>query len=157
MPTFTETHARQADDVYRLDGFKPPRPYEVRTVYESPSGYRGVIYRNMESGDYVVAHTGTEFDTDKIRDGLLTDAQMVLVDVNQQLDDARDLVELAIEMVKRNGTHVIATGHSLGGCLAQATVYEYGPRDDTFNTHSLSSAEHQHRSHTAESTSSSEC
>ena len=135
MPNFTETHSRQADDVYRLDGFKPPRPYEVTTVYESPSGYRGVIYRNMESGDYVVAHTGTEFDTDKIRDGLLTDAQMVLVDVNQQLDDARDLVELAVEMSKRDGTHVTVTGHSLGGFLAQVTAYENGLRGETFNAY----------------------
>lgn len=135
MPNFTETHSRQADDVYRLDGFKPPRPYEVTTVYESPSGYRGVIYRNMESGDYVVAHTGTEFDTDKIRDGILTDAQMVLVDVNQQLDDARDLVELAVEMSKRDGTHVTVTGHSLGGFLAQVTAYENGLRGETFNAY----------------------
>lgn len=130
MPTFTETHARQAEDVYRLDGFKPPHPFEVKTVYEPSSGYRGVIYRNMESGDYVVAHTGTEFDTDKIRDGLLTDAQMALLKVNQQLDDARDLVELAVEMAKRDETRVTVTGHSLGGFLAQVTAHEYGPRDE---------------------------
>jgi len=135
MPTFTETHARQADDVYRLDGFKPPRPYEVRTVYESPSGYRGVVYRNMESGDYVVAHTGTEFDTDKVRDGLITDAQMPLLKVNQQLDDARDLVELAIEMAKRDGTSATVTGHSLGGFLTQVTAYEYSLRGETFNAY----------------------
>lgn len=135
MPTFTETHARQADDAYRLDGFKPPRPYEVRTVYESPSGYRGVIYRNMESGDYVVSHTGTEFDTDKLRDGLLTDAQMSLLKVNQQLDDARDLVELAIEMAKRDGTKVTVTGHSLGGFHTQVTCHEYGLHGETFNAY----------------------
>lgn len=135
MPTFTETHARQADDVYRLDGFKPPHPHEVRTVYEPSSGYRGVIYRNTESGDYVVAHTGTEFDTDKIRDGLLTDAQMILADVNQQLDDARDLVELAIEMAKRDGTRVTVTGHSLGGFHTQVTCHEYGLKGETFNAY----------------------
>ena len=53
------------------------------------SGYRGFIFRNNITKDYVVAHTGTEFDTDKFRDGLLTDAQMWLMKVNQQLDDAR--------------------------------------------------------------------
>lgn len=135
MPTFTETHARQANDVYRLDGLKPPHPYEVRTVYEPSSGYRGVIYRNMESGDYVIAHTGTEFDTDKIRDGLLADAQMALLKVNQQLDDARDLVELAVEMAIRDGTRVTVTGHSLGGFLAQVTAHENGLRGETFNAY----------------------
>lgn len=86
MPVFTET---LADNVYRRDGFKPPHPYEIRRVVETPSGFRGPIYRNKESGDNIVAHTGTEFDTDKLRDGLLTDAQRWLMKGNQQLDDAR--------------------------------------------------------------------
>ena len=100
-----------------------------------PSGYRGSIYKNLDTGDYIVAHTGTEFDTDKIRDGLLTDAQMALLDVNQQLDDARDLVELAVEMAKRDGTRVTVTGHSLGGFLAQVTAHENGLRGETFNAY----------------------
>lgn len=89
MRVFTETHARLAENVYRRDGFKPPHPYEIRRVVETPSGFRGPIYRNKESGDNIVAHTGTEFDTDKLRDGLLTDAQRWLMKGNQQLDDAR--------------------------------------------------------------------
>ena len=52
---------------------------------------------NDHDGSPLVANTGTEFDTDKVRDGLITDAQMPVLKVNQQLDDARDLVELAIE------------------------------------------------------------
>lgn len=135
VPVFTETHALLADDVYRRDGFKPPHPYEIRRVVETPSGFRGTIYRNKESGDYVVANTGTEFDTDKIRDGLLTDGQMALLKVNQQLDDARDLVELAIEMAKRDGTRVTVTGHSLGGFHTQVTCHEYGLKGETFNAY----------------------
>lgn len=80
-----------------------------------PSGYHGVIYKNLRTDEYGVAHTGTEFDTDKLRDAVLTDAQMALLNVNQQLDDARDLVELAIEMARQDGTNVTVTGHSLGG------------------------------------------
>lgn len=135
MSTFTETHARQSDDAYRRDEFKPPHPYEIRRVVETPSGYRGIIYKNTETNEYVVAHTGTEFDTDKIRDIALTDAQMLLLKANQQLDDARDTVELAIEMAKQDGTSVTVTGHSLGGFLAQVTAYEYGLRGETFNAY----------------------
>ena len=90
MPVFTEP---LADNVYRRDGFKPPHPYEIRRVVETLSGFRGAIYRNKESGDYIVAHTGTEFDTDKLRDGLLTDAQMWLMKGNQQLDDTQNQME----------------------------------------------------------------
>ena len=102
MHVFTETNARLADDSYRRDGFKPPYPYEVKKLVESASGYRGIVYRNMNTGDYVVANTGTEFDVDKLRDLALTDAQTVLLKANQQLDDARLTVELAMEVAKQD-------------------------------------------------------
>ena len=136
MSTLTESHARLSeksysphDDRIDIEAFE-----QVKEVGTS-SGYHGVIYRNVKTRDYVVSHTGTEFDTDKIRDGLLTDAQMVLADVNQQLDDARDLVELAIEMAKRDGTRVTVTGHSLGGFHTQVTCHEYGLKGETFNAY----------------------
>lgn len=136
MKIFTESNARLSDKSY------DPHDYNLDTTafrlikeINRPSGYRGSIYQNKITGDYVVAHTGTEFDTDKIRDGLLTDAQMILADVNQQLDDARDLVELAIEMAKRDGTRVTVTGHSLGGFHTQVTCHEYGLKGETFNAY----------------------
>ena len=136
MSTLTESHARLSEKSYsphddRIDIEAFEQVNEVGTS----SGYHGVIYRNVKTRDYVVSHTGTEFDTDKIRDGLLTDAQMVLADVNQQLDDARDLVELAIEMAKRDGTRVTVTGHSLGGFHTQVTCHEYGLKGETFNAY----------------------
>jgi hypothetical protein len=135
MHVFTETHARQSDDSYRRDELKPPHPYEVKRVIESPTGYRGVIYRNEVTGDFVVSHTGTEFDVDKIRDLMVTDAQMALLKVNQQLDDARATVELAIAMAKQDGTNVTVTGHSLGGFHTQVTCHEYGLNGETFNAY----------------------
>lgn len=115
MTTFTESHARLSYKSYDPGSTGiDTDAFELVIESNRASGYRGFIFRNNITKDYVVAHTGTEFDTDKIRDGLLTDGQMVLADVNQQLDDARDLVELAIEMAKRDGTRVTVTGHSLG-------------------------------------------
>ncbi|WP_448229621.1 hypothetical protein [Pseudoxanthomonas mexicana] len=116
MTTFTESHARLSYKSYDPGSTGiDTDAFELVIESNRASGYRGFIFRNNITKDYVVAHTGTEFDTDKIRDALLTDGQMVLADVNQQLDDARDLVELAIEMAKRDGTRVTVTGHSLGG------------------------------------------
>lgn len=136
MKIFTESNARLSDKSY------DPHDHDLDTTafrlikeINRPSGYRGTIYQNKITGDYIVAHTGTEFDTDKIRDGLLTDGQMVLADMNQQLDDARDLVELAIEMAKRDGTRVTVTGHSLGGFHTQVTCHEYGLKGETFNAY----------------------
>ena len=83
MPTFTESHARLSEKSYRPhdDKIDTSAYLLIREVNRS-SGYRGAIHKNLDTGDYVVSHTGTEFDTDKLRDGLLTDAQMALLKVN---------------------------------------------------------------------------
>lgn len=134
MPTFTESHSRLADKAYQpYDGRIDTSAFSLVREVNRPSGYRGFIYKNRLTDEYVVAHTGTEFDVDKLRDLALTDAQMVLLKVNQQLDDARDTVELAIEMAKQDGTTVTVTGHSLGGFLTQVTCHEYGLRGETYN------------------------
>ncbi|KAF1726150.1 hypothetical protein [Pseudoxanthomonas japonensis] len=136
MPTFTESHARLSGKSYDpYDDKIDTSAFFLMKEVKSSSGYRGTIHRNLDTGDYLVSHTGTEFDTDKLRDGLLTDAQMALLKVNQQLDDARDLVELAIEMAKRDGTRVTVTGHSLGGFHTQVTCHEYGLKGETFNAY----------------------
>ena len=136
MTIFTESHARLSYKSYDPGNTGiDTDAFELVIESNRASGYRGFIFRNNITKDYVVAHTGTEFDTDKIRDGLLTDGQMVLADVNQQLDDARDLVELAIEMAKRDGTRVTVTGHSLGGFHTQVTCHEYGLKGETFNAY----------------------
>ena len=136
MTTFTESHARLSYKSYDPGNTGiDTDAFELVSESNRASGYRGFIFRNNITKDYVVAHTGTEFDTDKIRDALLTDGQMVLADVNQQLDDARDLVELAIEMAKRDGTRVTVTGHSLGGFHTQVTCHEYGLKGEAFNAY----------------------
>ena len=90
MTTFTESHARLSYKSYDPGNTGiDTDAFELVSESNRASGYRGFIFRNNITKDYVVAHTGTEFDTDKFRDGLLTDAQMWLMKVNQQLDDAR--------------------------------------------------------------------
>lgn len=134
MTTFTESNARLSDKSYRPNDDRiDTSAFRLIKEVNRPSGYRGFIYQNEVTKEYVVAHTGTEFDIDKLRDLALTDAQMALLKVNQQLDDARDTVELALEMAKRDGTSVTVTGHSLGGFLTQVTCHEYGLHGETYN------------------------
>ena len=94
MSIFTESSARLSAKSYNPhDDRLNTDAYRLIKEVDRPSGYRGSIYQNKITGDYVVAHTGTEFDTDKLRDGLLTDAQMWLMKGNQQLDDTRNQME----------------------------------------------------------------
>ena len=124
MTTFTESHAWLSYKSYDPGNTGiDTDAFELVSESNRASGYRGFIFRNNITKDYVVAHTGTEFDTDKFRDGLLTDAQMWLMKVTQQLDDARS-GELAIKMTKRDGTRITSTGHSLGGLLTHVTSHE---------------------------------
>ena len=135
MATFTESYARLADNSYDEGKKLKDTPFEVFRVIDKASGYHGVIYRNKETQELVVVHRGTEFEGDKIRDLAITDAQMALLKVNQQLDGARETVELAMELAKKSGTTVTVTGHSLGGTLTQITAHEYGLKGETFNAY----------------------
>ena len=141
MTIFSETFARLAGDVYHhrdRDHKADGTPFEVYRIIDKPSGYHGVIYRHPDTRELVVAHRGTEFEGDPLRDLVAADGQMALLMLNQQLDGAREAVELALALAKRNdGTSVpvTVTGHSLGGALAQMTAAEYGLRGETFNAY----------------------
>ncbi|HYQ24011.1 MAG TPA: hemolysin, partial [Stenotrophomonas sp.] len=69
---------------------------------DMPSGYQGTIYKNVETGDYVVAHRGTEFDRQPLTDGAI-DLGMVTTRFNGQLKDALELTREAKEMADREG------------------------------------------------------
>lgn len=140
MTTFTESYARLADDAYTDGKLIGNLPFKIIRTIDKPSGYHGVIYRHQNTGEIVVAHRGTEFDDDKFRDLFIADGQMVLIKLNQQLDGARETVELALELARHGGladnqVPVTVTGHSLGGTLAQMTAAEYGLHGETFNAY----------------------
>ncbi len=88
----------------------------------------------------VLAHRGTEFDRELVKDGLLTDGGMVLTGVNRQVADAMRATEYALDYARDNPEScgpaaLTVTGHSLGGTLAQITAYRYGLRGETFNAY----------------------
>ncbi|MGE6333328.1 lipase family protein [Stenotrophomonas sp. NPDC077659] len=105
---------------------------------DMPSGYQGTIYRNVETGDYVVAHRGTEFDRQPLIDGAI-DVGMVTTRFNGQLKDALELTREAKEMADREGKNVSVTGHSLGGALAQVTAHHYNLPGEAFNPYGANS------------------
>ncbi|WP_164074501.1 lipase family protein [Stenotrophomonas maltophilia] len=111
-----------------------------RTVkhVDMPSGYQGSIYQNIKTGEYVVAHRGTEFDRQPLTDGAI-DLGMVTTRFNGQLKDALELTREAKEMADREGKEVSVTGHSLGGALAQVTAHHYNLPGEAFNPYGANS------------------
>lgn len=124
--------------------------YKVLAHAEKPSGYQGTIYQRVDSGEIVVAHRGTEFGREPIKDGLLADGGMVFGRVNSQAQDAVELTRHAVQeaeklAVKRGGQvpEVTVTGHSLGGTLAQITAHHFDLRGETFNAFGAASLNYQ--------------
>ncbi|ALN83085.1 lipase family protein [Lysobacter antibioticus] len=118
--------------------------YNVLKRVDLPSGYQGTIYQRKDSGDIIVAHRGTEFGDEPIKDGLLADGGMVVKRINRQTQDAIDLTKQAIEIAQEigprtNPPEVSVTGHSLGGCLAQITAARFNLNGETFNPYGAAS------------------
>lgn len=121
-----------------LEGVK----YSVLDFVDNPrTGYQGTIYQRVDSGDIIVAHRGTEFEREKLKDLIVTDGAMVLGRTNPQADDAIALTaraqKLATDFVREDGRipEVTVTGHSLGATLAQITAHYYDLRGETFNAY----------------------
>ncbi|MEO8000806.1 MAG: XVIPCD domain-containing protein [Arenimonas sp.] len=130
--------------------------YKVLEVVDELSGlgYQGAIYKNMTTGELIVAHRGTVIDIknhalDTGLDLAITDGAMVLEAVNTQAPAATHLVERAKELSQmpenrvRDGkpdpdgypAPITVTGHSLGGTLAEITAQRYGLSGESFNAY----------------------
>ena len=123
------------------DGVK----YKILAHVDKPSGYQGTIYQSVDSGAIVVAHRGTEFNREPLKDGLLTDGGMVFSRANQQARDAIELTQKALEQAAedrgagKKPPEVTVTGHSLGGTLAQITAHHFDLRGEAFNPYGAAS------------------
>lgn len=124
-----------------IDGIK----FAVIKNVDKPSGYQGTIFQREDTGEMVVAHRGSEFDRQRLKDGVLADGGMVAARANLQLDDALALVDEALAMSRGfapkygQAPQVTITGHSLGGCLGQLTAAKRGLNGEMFNPYGAAS------------------
>ncbi|MCB4363087.1 hypothetical protein KIH07_05035 [Hydrogenophaga taeniospiralis] len=121
--------------------------YRILDHHDNPrTGYQGSIYQRVDTNEIIVAHRGTEFDREALKDGLFADGGMVLTRSNLQATDAIALTQKALQLAqeKSNGEGgsappVTVTGHSLGGTLAQVTAHHFDLRGETFNAYGATS------------------
>jgi pimeloyl-ACP methyl ester carboxylesterase len=106
------------------------------------TGYQGTLYQHVRTRNLIVAHRGTE---ELLKDGVITDASMVLARASPQAVPALALTlratEDAVLIVNEQGRpiDVTVTGHSLGGTLAQITAHHYNLKGETFNAYGAAS------------------
>lgn len=144
----TLANAALSVDSYREEESRDPREiinagghqYEVIRTFNHDSGYQAVLYQSLVTGDLVLAHRGTEFDRQPVRDGLIADLGMVVTGFNSQVAAAREATEAALDYARDKGKDcgpltLTVTGHSLGGLLAQYTGHRYGLHAETFDAY----------------------
>jgi hypothetical protein len=136
VDSYVDPRSRGDDETINVDGHK----FRAIKHFSEPSGYQGTVYQDEVTGYLVVAHRGTEFDKQLVKDGIVTDLGMVLVGANAQVDDAMVTTAWAVQMAEElagdcGEIPLAVTGHSLGGTLAQITAYRYGLKGETFDSY----------------------
>ncbi|MCY6355662.1 Mbeg1-like protein [Clostridium sp. ZS2-4] len=101
------------------------------------TGFVGVAYENIDTGEKVIAFRGTEPEVMKFKlEDLLDDAQLSLYDEAigkpNQFTDAYNFANNIIGEAK-DESKISYTGHSLGGGLCQYAAYKTGKKAVTFN------------------------
>ena len=151
MTIASQDYAALADDAYQDRAVGRRGPGQEEKVYlngqqykvlehvdDRRTGYQGTVYQRVNTQEIIVSHRGTE---ELIKDGVVTDASMVLARSNPQTLQALALSGRAVADAERLGIEtgrapeVTVTGHSLGGSLAQITAHHYGLKGETFNAY----------------------
>jgi len=104
------------------------------------TGFQATAYERLDSThEVVIAYRGTELDREFKKDVLVTDVDMAVKGVNDQMADSNAFTEKVIALAKQNAElyhsppSVRVTGHSLGGTEAEMNAFKYGLKGETFN------------------------
>ena len=91
--------------------------------YDKNTGSSGTAFKDKDTGEVILAYTGTNHDNDKWNDAVKTDFGRIALGLgNGHVDPARKFYE---KIRAEYGDDIILTGHSLGGNLAQWIALYY--------------------------------
>ena len=91
--------------------------------YDKNTGSSGTAFKDKDTGEVILAYTGTNPDNDKWNDAVKTDFGRIALGLGAgHVDSAREFYE---KTRAEYGDDIILTGHSLGGNLAQWIALYY--------------------------------
>ena len=91
--------------------------------YDKDTGSSGTAFKDKDTGEVILAYTGTNLDNEKWNDAVKTDFGRIALGLGDgHVDPARKFYE---KIRAEYGDDIILTGHSLGGNLAQWIALHY--------------------------------
>ena len=111
-------------DVKRnMEGTYPENLEYLRDFHDKDTGSSGTAFKDKDTGEVILAYTGTNPNNDKWNDAVKTDIGRIALGLGDgHVDPARKFYE---EIRAEYGDDIILTGHSLGGNLAQWIALHY--------------------------------
>ena len=113
---------RIVDEAQKLRKYSIPSNIDyLEDMYDSETGTSATAFRNKDTGEIILAYTGTNFQSEFLKDGA--------VDVTEVVTAGEGHYKPAFEFYERvrakYGNNIVLTGHSLGGNIAQRVALEY--------------------------------
>ena len=106
-----------------MEGTYPENLEYLRDFHDKDTGSSGTAFKDKDTGEVILAYTGTNPDNDKWNDAVKTDIGRIALGLGDgHVDPARKFYE---EIRAEYGDDIILTGHSLGGNLAQWIALHY--------------------------------
>lgn len=109
-------------EAQRLRNYTIPSNLEyLEDMYNSETGTSGTVFRNKDTGEIILAFTGTNFQSE-----FWKDAGTDLYEINfPVLEHCIPAFEFYEHVRAKYGNNIVLTGHSLGGSIAQRVALEY--------------------------------
>lgn len=113
---------RSVDEAQKLRKYSIPSNMDyLEDMYDPETGTSATAFRNKDTGEIILAYTGTNFQSEFLKDGA--------VDVTEVVTAGEEHYKPAFEFYERvrakYGNNIVLTGHSLGGNIAQRVALEY--------------------------------
>ena len=113
---------RIVDEAQKLRKYSIPSNMDyLEDMYDPETGTSATAFRNKDTGEIILAYTGTNFQSEFLKDRA--------VDVTEVVTAGEGHYKPAFEFYERvrakYGNNIVLTGHSLGGNIAQRVALEY--------------------------------
>jgi len=119
-------------EAQRLRDYNIPSNMEyLEDMHDSGTGTSGTVFRNRDTGEIILAYTGTNFQSELLKDGITDFTEVLTVGGNHY----KPAFEFYEHVRAKYGNNIVLTGHSLGGNIAQRVALEYNvPKTVVYNS-----------------------